>query len=67
VGTVQYHQAAMAAPGHNPVVCLPSPPPSRDTAVREFVTWGRQHPGPADERAADGFFRFLTSRWPCRS
>jgi hypothetical protein len=54
VGTVQYHQAAMAAPGHVPVVCLPSPPPSRDAAVREFVAWARQNPGAPDERPADG-------------
>ena len=45
--------------------CLPSPPPARAAAVRDFIIWARA----SDERlrtpSTDGVMRFLAERFAC--
>ena len=45
--------------------CLPNPPPTRNEAVSEFVSWARASPDRMAAPAVDGLFRFLGERYPC--
>jgi hypothetical protein len=45
--------------------CLPTPLPSRNEAISEFVKWARAAPGRLDTPAADGLITFLGERFPC--
>jgi hypothetical protein len=45
--------------------CLPNPPPSRNEALSQFVTWARGSPDRMSASATDGLFRFLSERYPC--
>jgi hypothetical protein len=45
--------------------CMPDPPPSRNQAVSEFVAWARSSPDRLAQSSTDGFFRFLSERYPC--
>ena len=66
VGAYDYHMAARAGEGSQPLVCLPTPPPSRNTAVSLFVKWAQAHPQYLDERPVETEFRFLSEQWPCK-
>lgn len=46
--------------------CFPNPPPTRTATLAEFVSWVRALPDHKSMRAADGFFRFLGERYPCK-
>lgn len=46
--------------------CLPSPPPSRSATLGEFVNWVRAMPDRRGLPAADGLFKFLGERYPCK-
>ena len=46
--------------------CFPSPPPSRSATMSEFVNWVRGMPEHASMPAAEGLFRFLGERYPCK-
>jgi hypothetical protein len=56
------NQAAFRGPK---LFCLPNPPPSRNQALSEFVTWARASPDRLAQSSTDGFFRFLSERYPC--
>ena len=45
--------------------CMPNPPPSRNQALSEFVAWARSSPDRLAQSSTDGFFRFLSERYPC--
>jgi hypothetical protein len=45
--------------------CMPSPPPSRNEAISEFVKWARVSPDRMSATPTDGLFRFLIERYPC--
>jgi hypothetical protein len=47
-------------------LCFPSPAPTRDQTLREFVGWARAEPARLRMRAADGLLRFLGERFPCK-
>lgn len=65
VGAYQYHQVAIKAEGRKPLVCPPSPPPTRDEAVTKFIQWGRTSPPALGKAAVEGMFDFLSQAYPC--
>lgn len=65
VGAYHTYQALMAKPGHRPIICPPSPMPSRTQAIAEFVAWGKARPEYQNEVPVEVLFKFLTERWPC--
>ncbi len=48
-----------------PVFCIPSPSPSRNQAIAEFVSWVKANPTDAGLPPADGLYTFLAQRFPC--
>lgn len=46
--------------------CFPSPPPTRGATMAQFVDWVRALPDHKSLPAAEGFFRFLGERFPCK-
>jgi len=66
VGAYHYHMAQTSGEGGTPLVCLPTPPPSRNEALRMFIAWAQSHPQYMNERPVDTEFRFLIEQWPCQ-
>jgi Rap1a immunity proteins len=66
VGAYQYHQIAAAAQQKPPLFCEPKPLPTRNEAIAGFVSWAKQNPGAMDTPPAEGIFRYLAQRYPCR-
>jgi hypothetical protein len=64
-GAWQYHEAQAAGPNGHRLVCLPTPSPTRDQALAEFVTWADAHPERMGEPAVEVLFRWLVEKWPC--
>ncbi len=48
-----------------PDFCIPSPSPSENEAIAEFVSWARANPTDATRPPADGVYEFLTQHFPC--
>ena len=48
-----------------PAFCIPSPSPTRNQAVADFVAWAKTNPTDAGLSPADGFYEFLMQRFPC--
>lgn len=46
-------------------ICLPTPAPTRTATLNEFVGWVRSMPAHASQPALDGFFEFMSQRYPC--
>ena len=67
VGAYHYHIAQNTGEGGKLLVCLPTPPPSRNEAIRLFIAWAQAHPQYMNERPVDTEFRFLTEKWPCQN
>src|SRR5262245_35988870 len=61
-----YHVAESAGEGGKRLVCLPTPPPSRNEALRMFIDWAQAHPQYLNELPVETEFRFLTEKWPCQ-
>jgi hypothetical protein len=66
VGADHYYLAERAGPGARDLYCLPTPPPTRDQAIRMFVEWARNNPQVMTERPVDSLIRFAATTWPCR-
>jgi hypothetical protein len=66
VGAYQYHQIAETATQAKPLFCLPSPPPSRDRAIAQFIEWSKSHSDDLDRVPIEGIFTFLKDQYPCR-
>ncbi len=64
-GAVLVEIQNMAAFRGPKLFCLPSPPPSRNEALSEFVNWARASPDRMATSSTDGLFRFLSERYPC--
>jgi hypothetical protein len=45
--------------------CLPTPPPTRNEGLSEFVKWARVSPDRMSLRPVDGLIEFLEERFPC--
>lgn len=65
VGAYHYYQASVSGPERKPFVCPPTPPPSRNAAIAEFIQWAQAHPQYKDTPAVESEFRFLVEKWPC--
>src|SRR5215468_6727096 len=44
VGAYHYHIAELGGEGGQLLVCLPTPTPSRNEAIRQFIAWAQAHP-----------------------
>ncbi len=64
-GAVSVQMQNMAAFRGPKLFCMPNPPPSRNEALAEFVTWARASPDRMTGRSTDGLMRFLSERYPC--
>jgi hypothetical protein len=65
VGALHFHLAENAGPEGKPLVCFPNPPPARNDAVSQFISWLQAHPQYLNDTAVEAEFRFLTEKWPC--
>jgi hypothetical protein len=59
--TVKLDQAADTKP-----FCFPNPSPSRAKTMSDFVAWVKAVPDRRTLPSADGLFRFLGERYPCK-
>ena len=59
--TVKLDQATDKKP-----FCFPNPSPSRAKTMSEFVAWVKASPERRTLASADGLFRFLGERYPCK-
>jgi len=66
LGAFQYHVAAREGLGTKKV-CLPTPQPSRNEGIRNFIDWARDNPQFWDENPVDTMVRFVDLKWECRS
>ena len=67
VGAYHYHLSETNGEGGKPLVCFPTPSPSRNEAFRMFIAWAQAHPQYLNERPVETEFRFLTEKWPCQN
>jgi hypothetical protein len=65
VGAYHFHEAWFAGPDAQPLVCPPSPRPTRQQAIADFLAWSKNHPEHDRAPAVETLFRFLTETWPC--
>ena len=47
--------------------CFPTPTPSRNATLAEFVTWVRAQPERRSLPALSALFQFMAERFPCKS
>jgi hypothetical protein len=64
-GAYQYYISLAAHSPNDRFVCLPDPPPSRDTALAAFVSWVNANPSAANDPPVDSMFHFLAETYPC--
>lgn len=67
VGAYHYHVASNDGKDGQPLVCLPTPPPSRNEAISMFIAWAQARPQYMNERPVETEFRFLVEKWPCQN
>jgi hypothetical protein len=46
--------------------CFPSPAPTREETMGQFVSWVRAMPDRRSMPSTDGLFKFLGERFPCK-
>ena len=51
----------------SPLICPPSPPPTRNETVDRFVEWARRNPQHLAEPAVETVGRFFITTFPCRT
>jgi hypothetical protein len=66
VGAYHYYLAVTGSDDSKRLVCLPTPPPSRNEAIRMFIAWAQAHPQYLNEPPVETEFRFMTETWPCQ-
>lgn len=64
-GAYQYYYQLAAHDPAERYVCLPDPPPSRETAKAGFLAWTRSNPATLQEAPVDSIFRYLAQTYPC--
>ncbi|MEM7526783.1 MAG: Rap1a/Tai family immunity protein [Pseudomonadota bacterium] len=65
VGVHQLHQAALTPSETGGFYCLPSPPPTRDEAVVQFIAWAQADKDVMGLPAIEGLMRWAASDFPC--
>lgn len=48
-----------------PVLCPPTPPPTRNEGLAKFLAWANQHPDHQKDPPAEFLGRFLLEQFPC--
>lgn len=48
-----------------PLFCPPSPPPTRSTAIANFIAWVKVNPNVASEPPDDAILDYLEHTYPC--
>lgn len=66
LGAYHYYVAENSGPEGARLVCFGDPPPSRNTIIKMFVEWAKEHPEHMKEPPVETEFRFLTEKWPCK-
>jgi hypothetical protein len=66
LGAYHYYLATNSGKNDMRLVCMPTPPPSRNDAVAMFVAWAKANPQYMKEAPVDSEFRFLAEKWPCK-
>lgn len=66
IGVYQTLTAEQAAMRRN-IFCLSDPPPTRNHALADFVSWAKATPSAMAEHPADAIVHFLSQRYPCGS
>jgi hypothetical protein len=51
---------------HGKPFCWPSPPPSRDATLAQFVRWVRAQPDRERANPVNGLMQFLRETYPCK-
>ncbi len=64
-GAVSIEMEHEAASRNTKLFCLPTPPPTRNEGVSEFVKWARVSPDRMNIRPVDALIQFLEDRFPC--
>ncbi len=67
VGAYDFNTAQTNNKPELKLFCPPSPVPSRNEVIAEFVAWAKQHPEFMDEMPVETEFRFLIQKWPCKN
>lgn len=65
LGVYGYQHALYSGPNRAPIVCLPTPNPTRNQTTAGFVTWFAQHPEYAREGAVETLTKFLVGQYSC--
>jgi len=61
------YQTIMAMTRVAPVICAPTPPPSRNETVGRFLDWARRNPQYLSDPAVETVGRFFLTEFPCRA
>jgi hypothetical protein len=64
-GAYQYYLALAQHSPSSRFVCVPSPSPTRDQAIANFLVWAHAHPERMSEPAVESMFRYLGETYPC--
>jgi hypothetical protein len=56
----------LGSAGPDKPFCFPRPVPSRADTMKQFAAWVGAMPGRRSLPSADGLFRFLSGRYPCK-
>jgi hypothetical protein len=67
VGAYDFNTAQTNNKPEMRLFCPPTPVPSRNEVIAEFVAWAKQHPEFMDEMPVETEFRFLIQKWPCKN
>lgn len=67
VGAYDFYKATNTGKGSMRLVCMPTPPPSRNEAVGLFVEWAKANPQYMKDAPVETEFRFLSAKWPCKN
>ena len=66
VGGVRLQQTHQHASRRHRLFCLAEPPPNRDQAIADFVTWAKADPARLAMKPFDSMFAYLGGRFPCK-
>jgi hypothetical protein len=66
VGAYKFYEAEHAGPKAPKLVCMPTPPPTRNQSIKMFIDWAQKHPEFMKEKPVETEFRFLMEKWPCK-
>ena len=64
-GAVQYHLIEVQAMPERRLFCAPTPPPTREAVLADFLAWMDRNPAYLPGEALDALFSFLAVTYPC--